>query len=125
MQLTVRIHPLAAAAAAAATVAVIIHLPRRHSHIKAMGSTLLVLSAKSHEELKAAQSLKLKFETSDTLNLSEEEKEVKVLMDSDLGAADQLTFGVGSYMGSLVASRFGRLLLWSPRLSSTHDLVSK
>ncbi|KAF3334910.1 biotin--protein ligase 2-like isoform X2 [Carex littledalei] len=124
MPFLVRIHPFAVAVAAA-TVAAIIHLRRRHSHIKAMGPTLLVLSAKSHEELKLAQSLKLKLETSASLNLSEEEKEVKVLLDSEVGPTDKLNFEVGSYMGSLVASRFGRLLIWSPRLSSTHDLVSK
>ncbi|KAF3322530.1 biotin--protein ligase 2-like isoform X2 [Carex littledalei] len=124
MPFPVRIHPFAAAAAAA-TVAVIIHLRRRHSHISAMGPTLLVLSAKSPEELKLAQSLKLKFETSDALNLSEEEKEVKVLLDSEVGPTDQMKFEVGLYMGFLVASKFGRLLIWSPRLSSTHDLVSK
>lgn len=124
MPFPVRIHPFAAAVAAA-TVAVIIHLRRRHSNINAMGRTLLVLSAKSHEELKLAQSLKLKFETSDALNLSEEEKEVKVLLDSEVEPTDQMKFEVGLYMGSLVASKFGRLLIWSPRLSSTHDLVSK
>ncbi|KAJ4810293.1 Holocarboxylase synthetase 1 [Rhynchospora pubera] len=125
MPLAVRIHPFAAAVTAA-TVAAFIHLRRRRSHIKAMGSTLLVLFAKSTEELKLAQSLKLKFEnTNDALKMSEEEKEVKVQLGSDVGPDCQVNFGVGLYMDSLAATRFGRLLLWSPRLSSTHDLVSK
>lgn len=29
------------------------------------------------------------------------------------------------FMSSLSASRFGRLLIWSPRLPSTHDVISQ
>lgn len=34
-------------------------------------------------------------------------------------------FDAAAYMGALLARRFGRWLLWSPRMASTHDLVTQ
>ncbi|RWW13282.1 hypothetical protein GW17_00023019, partial [Ensete ventricosum] len=81
-------------------------------------STVLVLAGKSPQEEDLARSIKSR---SDTLKLLDEEAgEVRVLLRSE---ADHPTFDPQSYMGSLTASRFGRLLIWSPRLPSTHDLM--
>lgn len=83
-------------------------------------STVLVLAGKSPQEDDLARFLKSR---SDTLKLLDEEAgEVRVLLRSD---AYHPTFDSQFYMGALTASRFGRLLIWSPRLPSTHDLVSK
>ncbi|CAL9150488.1 unnamed protein product [Musa hybrid cultivar] len=83
-------------------------------------STVLVLAGKSPQEDDLARFLKSR---SDTLKLLDEEaREVRVLLRSE---AYQSTFDPQFYMGALTASRFGRLLIWSPRLPSTHDLVSK
>ncbi|CAD5166126.1 unnamed protein product [Musa acuminata subsp. malaccensis] len=83
-------------------------------------STVLVLAGKSPQEDDLARFLKSR---SDTLKLLDEEAgEVRVLLRSE---AYQSTFDPQFYMGALTASRFGRLLIWSPRLPSTHDLVSK
>ncbi|KAM0843071.1 hypothetical protein ACQ4PT_057959 [Festuca glaucescens] len=34
-------------------------------------------------------------------------------------------FDAAAYMGALLARRFGRWMLWSPRMASTHDLVTQ
>ncbi|WOK94758.1 biotin--protein ligase 2 isoform X1 [Canna indica] len=83
-------------------------------------STLLVLSGKSPREDDLARSLKCRSETLKLLG--EEEAEIRILLRSE---ADHSTFNPQFYMGALTASRFGRLLIWSPRITSTHDLVSK
>ncbi|URE36884.1 Biotin/lipoate A/B protein ligase family [Musa troglodytarum] len=83
-------------------------------------STVLVLAGKSPQEDDLARILKSR---SDALKLLDEEAgEVRVLLRSE---ACHPTFDPHLYMGALTASRFGRLLIWSPRLPSTHDLVSK
>lgn len=35
------------------------------------------------------------------------------------------SFGIDLFMNSLTTEKFGRFLIWSPRLSSTHDVVSQ
>nr|CAD1834589.1 unnamed protein product [Ananas comosus var. bracteatus] len=56
----------------------------------------------------------------------EEGGEVRVLLDSDVDSIEHdPTFGFQLYMEALSTKRFGRLLVWSPRISSTHDLVTK
>ncbi|EHA8591737.1 putative biotin--protein ligase 2 [Cocos nucifera] len=86
-------------------------------------STLLLLAGKSSEENDLAQSLKSK---SGTLNLGDEEQEeIKILLQSEMDSITPPTFSSQLYMDVLSTSRFGRLLIWSPRLPSTHDLVSQ
>ncbi|XP_042465006.1 biotin--protein ligase 2-like [Zingiber officinale] len=83
-------------------------------------ATILVLSGKSPREDAVALSLKSR---SDTVKLIDEEgAETRVLLGSE---ADDATFDPRSYMDALSASRFGRFLIWSPKIPSTHDVVSK
>ncbi|KAG8092143.1 hypothetical protein GUJ93_ZPchr0012g21722 [Zizania palustris] len=52
-------------------------------------------------------------------------EDITVSLDfgTDTSAGLGLGFDAGVYMGALRAGRFGRWMLWSPRLCSTHDLV--
>lgn len=86
------------------------------------GSSLLVLCSKSPEDNEFAQSLKSKWKT---LNLLDEKGngKVRVLLFSEMDSA--MTFQSQLYMKALSTSNFGKLLIWSPRLSSTHDLVTQ
>ncbi|KAJ3679336.1 hypothetical protein LUZ60_017347 [Juncus effusus] len=112
-----------ATAAVVGTAAVLLLLRRRSSHARAMSPTLLCLAAKSGEEQQLAQALKRKLEQNKgLLQISDQEKEVKVCMKAD---SDECEFRAEMYMDLICASKFGRFLVWSPRLSSTHDLVSK
>ncbi|XP_073009596.1 biotin--protein ligase 2-like isoform X1 [Typha latifolia] len=125
----------AAAAAAAATAAAAFFLlrirrpPTNRRFFSSLRSTmdgcrnsaLLVISAKSPEEDVLARSLISK---SGTLKLGDEE-EIRVLLGSEVDSTNHSTFAAQLYMEALSASRFGRFLIWSPRLSSTHDLVTK
>ncbi|XP_008807174.2 biotin--protein ligase 2-like isoform X2 [Phoenix dactylifera] len=85
-------------------------------------STLLLLAGKSAEENDLAQSLKSKTET---LKLGGEEEEIRILLQHEMDSITPPTFNSQLYMDALSTSLFGRLLIWSPRLSSTHDLVSQ
>nr|XP_010926889.1 biotin--protein ligase 2 [Elaeis guineensis] len=86
-------------------------------------STILLLAGKSPEENDLAQSLKSK---SGTLKFGgEEQEEIKILLQSEMDSVTPPTFSSQLYMDVLSTSRFGRLLIWSPRLPSTHDLVSQ
>lgn len=72
-------------------------------------------------ENEIAQSLK----NSNTLKLPENE-DVSLLLRSELDKPFiDASFGIDAYMDSLPTTRFGRFLLWSPRLTSTHDVVSQ
>uniref|UniRef100_M8B9E8 Biotin--protein ligase n=1 Tax=Aegilops tauschii TaxID=37682 RepID=M8B9E8_AEGTA len=42
-----------------------------------------------------------------------------------LDASGDAGFDAAAYMGALQARRFGRWMLWSPRMASTHDLVTQ
>ncbi|GMN39711.1 hypothetical protein TIFTF001_008940 [Ficus carica] len=81
----------------------------------------LVLCGKSAAEDEIAKSLR----DNNTLKLAENDGGVSVLLRSELEKplAEDL-FRVESFMNSLSTNRFGRFLLWSPRLPSTHDVVS-
>ncbi|KAF3975257.1 hypothetical protein ACB098_12G128500 [Castanea mollissima] len=83
-------------------------------------SSTLVLCGKSTAENEIALSLK----SNKTLKLPGD-SEVSVLLKSELEKpAKENSFRIDSYMGSLSTSQFGRFLIWSPRLPSTHDVVS-
>ncbi|KAG2278315.1 hypothetical protein Bca52824_060870 [Brassica carinata] len=68
--------------------------------------------------LKKDNVLKLSDDTQVSLLLqSEDEAETLLLKDYS-------SFDLSLFMDSLTAHRFGRFLVWSPRLSTTHDVVS-
>ncbi|KAK1434603.1 hypothetical protein QVD17_00351 [Tagetes erecta] len=78
---------------------------------------MLVLSGKSAAETELIKSLKEK----SSLKLADDVKPLTFLQ-SETGY--QSDFNFNSYMASLMTSCFGRVLLWSPRLPSTQDVVS-
>ncbi|KAK9219690.1 hypothetical protein WN943_008336 [Citrus x changshan-huyou] len=80
-------------------------------------SCMLVLSGKSLAENEIAESLK----SNSTLKLPDN-SEVSIHLQSEI--VKQESFDVELFMNSLATNRFGRLLIWSPRLPSTHDVVS-
>lgn len=85
--------------------------------------TTLVLCGKSVAEDDAARNLKangaLKLPDGSPLN---------VVLHSDVRTAESIgnpdAFRINSYMNFLSTSRFGKLLIYSPKLASTHDVVS-
>ncbi|CAN6542616.1 unnamed protein product [Malus baccata var. baccata] len=81
----------------------------------------LVLCGKSPAENEAAKALK----NSNALKLPESTEFSIFLQSESEKPVKEDAFGVDSFMSSLSTSRFGRFLLWSPRLPSTHDVVSK
>ncbi|XP_019083503.1 PREDICTED: biotin--protein ligase 1, chloroplastic isoform X1 [Camelina sativa] len=87
-------------------------------------SCSLVLCGKSSVETEIAKrlknnnnSLKLPDNTKVSLFL---ESEAKHLVKDDDGDS----FNLSLFMNSILTHQFGRFLIWSPRLSSTHDVVS-
>ncbi|PIN04650.1 Biotin--[acetyl-CoA-carboxylase] ligase [Handroanthus impetiginosus] len=88
-------------------------------------STMLVLCGKSTVENEVARCLK----TSNTLKLPDGSP-VDVVLDSEIENRESIGIGgdnffrINSYMNFLSASRFGKLLIYSPKLASTHDVVS-
>uniref|UniRef100_A0A1D1XW64 Biotin--protein ligase n=1 Tax=Anthurium amnicola TaxID=1678845 RepID=A0A1D1XW64_9ARAE len=92
------------------------------------GACLLVLCGKSDAEKDRARSMA----SEHNLKLLDAGEEIAVsLLPYSDGAANptnpppKMTFRAQRYMDALSTSRFGRLLLWSPRLPSTHDVVSQ
>ncbi|KAK9997316.1 hypothetical protein SO802_022002 [Lithocarpus litseifolius] len=84
-------------------------------------SSTLVLCGKSTAENEIALSLK----SNKTLKLPGD-SEVSVLWKSELEKPlEENSFRIDSYMGSLSTSQFGTFLIWSPRLPSTHNVVSQ
>ncbi|XP_058097234.1 biotin--protein ligase 2-like [Magnolia sinica] len=85
--------------------------------------SLLVLSGKSSSENELALSLR----NSSNLKLLDGHP-LSILLRSEMHTPsedDQSTFQIESYMDTLSTERFGRFLIWSPRMPSTHDLVSQ
>lgn len=88
-----------------------------------MDCSLLVLCGKSLAENESAKAIK----TSNTLKLPDN-GELSLVLHSefdDKRVMQPQSFSVNSFMNSLSSDQFGRLLIWSPRLSSTHDVVSQ
>lgn len=79
----------------------------------------LVLCGKSSVENDTAKRLK----SENVLKLPDDTK-VSLFLASELRDDDDDSFNPSLFMNSLSTSRFGRFLIWSPRLSSTHDVVS-
>ncbi|XP_042041052.1 biotin--protein ligase 2-like [Salvia splendens] len=94
-------------------------LPTR---MESESSTKLVLCGKSAAEDELARCLK----TNNALKLPDGSP-VTVCLHSESDSAgndNDDVFCVNSYMNSISTSRFGRLLVYSPRLASTHDVVA-
>lgn len=84
-------------------------------------SCMLVLSGKSLAENEIAKSLK----SNNTLKLPDD-SEVSIHLQSEIVKPNkEECFDIELFMNSLATNRFGRLLIWSPRLPSTHDVVSR
>ncbi|XP_065880934.1 biotin--protein ligase 2-like [Euphorbia lathyris] len=80
----------------------------------------LVLFGKSDEEKQIASALKqncsIKLPESTTVSLH---------LESEIAKPEkEAPFNVDLFFNSLHTSQFGRFLIWSPRLTSTHDVVS-
>ncbi|KAI3464463.1 hypothetical protein Pfo_021126 [Paulownia fortunei] len=86
-------------------------------------ATELVLCGKSISENEEAWCLK----TNNTLKLPDGSP-VTVVLHSEIENRESIgnddVFRINSYMDSLSTSRFGKLLIYSPKLGSTHDVVS-
>lgn len=84
-------------------------------------SGTLVLCGKSLAESEVAESLK----ANNTLKLPDN-SEFSIILQSEIGkSVEEESFDVKLYMNSLSTNQFGRFLIWSPRVSSTHDIVSQ
>lgn len=86
-------------------------------------SCTLVLCGKSTVESELAKSIK----NNSALKLPDI-NDVSILLQSELEKPlqeDSDSIGVDSFMNSLSTNQFGRFLIWSPRLPSTHDVVSQ
>lgn len=80
----------------------------------------IVLHAKSSSELEYIRSL----EQENSLKLPEGEVVITARSKQQIVRDDEC-FNLDLYMDNLSTNQFGRLLVWSPRLSSTHTLLSK
>ncbi|CAM0946677.1 unnamed protein product [Alopecurus aequalis] len=81
-------------------------------------TTRLVLSGKSPQDQQLLAS------ASGELSL-EEDGGGELSFSLAPGGGGNEGFDAGAYMGALQARRFGRWMLWSPRMASTHDLVTQ
>lgn len=82
---------------------------------------VLLLCGKSYAEKELAKSMK----NNNILKLPEN-AEVSVSLHSENEKSfDEESLCINSYMNSLSTERFGRFLIWSPQLPSTHDVISK
>nr|AFK35520.1 unknown [Medicago truncatula] len=87
----------------------------------AVDCSLLVLCGKSLAENETAIAIK----TNNTLKLPDK-KELSIILHSEFNKSviQRQSFQFSSFMNSLSTNQFGRLLIWSPELTSTHDVVS-
>ncbi|KAL5206952.1 hypothetical protein ABZP36_031387 [Zizania latifolia] len=132
MRFPVRLPPPATAAAAAAAAAVLAAVALRRYHLYSRssmatsahrrgnaGRTTVVVSGKSPQDRQLLAS------AAGSLALGEGDAVEEITVSLDSGAGTGLGFDAGAYMGALRAGRFGRWMLWSPRLCSTHDLLAQ
>ncbi|XP_042503511.1 biotin--protein ligase 1, chloroplastic-like [Macadamia integrifolia] len=83
-------------------------------------SSLLILCGKSPVEIEVAHSLK----NNQNLKLPDNTDLLLRLQTEIDEPSEEDSFRMKYYMSSLSTDCFGRLLIWSPRLTSTHDVVS-
>ncbi|KAL4572494.1 hypothetical protein LXL04_019273 [Taraxacum kok-saghyz] len=81
---------------------------------------VLVLSGKSLTEKELAKSIK----ENSSLKLADDVKLRTILQSEMEMQSEKDKFNIDTYMASLMTTSFGRILLWSPRLPSTQDVVS-
>ncbi|KAK6114805.1 hypothetical protein DH2020_007074 [Rehmannia glutinosa] len=85
--------------------------------------TMLVVCGKSAAENELARCLK----NNNTLKLPDDSP-VTVVLQSEIESQENVgsddVFRINSYVDLLSTSRFGKLLIYSPKLASTHDVVS-
>ncbi|KAG7572247.1 Biotinyl protein ligase (BPL) and lipoyl protein ligase (LPL) catalytic domain [Arabidopsis suecica] len=95
--------------------------PVSASAMESDASCNLVLCGKSSVETEIAKCLKNK----NSLKLPDNTK-VSLFLESEAKhlVKDDDSFNLLLFMNSIITHRFGRFLIWSPRLSSTHDVVS-
>ncbi|KAM7259438.1 hypothetical protein ACFE04_015179 [Oxalis oulophora] len=86
-------------------------------------SYALVLCGKSSAEIEIAKSLK---HNNNTLKFPDNNANVSITLHSEKidKPVNEETFDIGLFMNSLSTNQFGRLFIWSHRLTSTHDIVS-
>ncbi|KAG2709111.1 hypothetical protein I3760_05G224100 [Carya illinoinensis] len=85
-------------------------------------SHTLVLCGKSTAENEIAKSIK----STNVLKLPDN-GDISILLQSELERPlkeDEYSFSIDSFMNCLSTNQFGRFLIWSPRLPSTHNVVS-
>ncbi|KAM7518960.1 hypothetical protein LguiB_017922 [Lonicera macranthoides] len=97
-------------------------LPVATSTMESQSACDLVLCGKSSTEEELAKSL----QKNKSIRLPND-TEVLILLNSEIDdvSLTKDSFRIDSYMNSISTKRFGRLLIWSPRLTSTHDVVSQ
>ncbi|KAK3152216.1 hypothetical protein QOZ80_2BG0155990 [Eleusine coracana subsp. coracana] len=128
--------PVTAAAAAAgavlAAVAIRRYLSSSHHRPSSASVTMSAHSSSSGAAVelvvagKSSEDQQLLFSAASSVSLGEGGGEVTVELASDAPVdGEGGAFDVGAYMDSLRARRFGRWMLWSPRLASTQDLVAQ
>lgn len=81
----------------------------------------LVLCGKSTAEDEIAKSIK----SNNALKLPDNSN-ISIVLKSELEKPlKEDSFGIDSFLHFLSTNQFGRFLIWSPRLPSTHDVVSQ
>lgn len=84
-------------------------------------SYTLVLCGKSTAEDEIAKSIK----SNNALKLPDSSN-ISIVLKSELEKPlKEDSFGIDSFLHFLSTNEFGRFLIWSPRLPSTHDVVSQ
>ncbi|KAK1384416.1 Holocarboxylase synthetase 2 [Heracleum sosnowskyi] len=92
-----------------------------YSSMESESNCILVLAGKSASEKELANSMKIS-----NLPKLPDVEDVSVLLHSECRESqNEESFRINSYMNSLSTKRFGRFFIWSPRLPSTHDVVTK
>ena len=79
---------------------------------------ILVLAGKSATDKELANSMK-----ASNIPKLPDIRDVSLLLHEE--SLNEESFRINQYMNSLSTTCFGRFLIWSPRLPSTHDVVSK
>ncbi|GKV37644.1 hypothetical protein SLEP1_g45645 [Rubroshorea leprosula] len=91
--------------------------------MQSSSSTTLALYGKSSAEAEIAQLLK----QNEAIKLPDN-TQVSILLQSEVTKKpleeEEEAFDAQLFMKSLSTNQFGRFLIWSPRLPSTHDIVS-
>ena len=90
------------------------------SAMDSQSTSLLVLCGKSSAEIEFAKSLK----ANNPLKLPDN-GELSILLHPEIEKTEEESFQMDFFMNSMSTNTFGRLLIWSPQLPSTHDIVSQ